>query len=214
MNTNEYCYGVDTDLLSGLRTASLSCLSGLLNRLLFSAFLASASSRRDRGVSWWLWEWPPLWLAGWLSVLVTVLPLASESRELTEPLMWEPLESRELPEGKGSLGAGERQRGMPPRLEHEPVGDSRSLGGWGTEPCSARLPRSTSSPLTDPASEPCATEAQSPRQDRTKNKMRKLTFCYFTVIHFRHNTFPPFFYWICCVFAIWFINFKHHTEFL
>lgn len=73
-------------------------------------------------------------------MLVTVLPLASESRELTEPLMWEPFESRELPEGKGSLGAGERQRGTPPRLEQEPVGDSRSLGGWGAEPCSTTLP--------------------------------------------------------------------------
>ncbi|KAF3854067.1 hypothetical protein F7725_014755 [Dissostichus mawsoni] len=113
------------------------------------AFLASASSLRARGVSWWLKAWPPLWCAGWLSLLVTVLPLVSESRELTEPLMWEPLESRELPEGKGSLGAGERQRGMPPRLEQEPVGESRSLGGWGAEPCSARLPRSTSSPFTE-----------------------------------------------------------------
>lgn len=102
-------------------------------------------------------------MAGWLSELVTVLPLASESRELTEPLMWEPLDSKELPEGKGSLGAGERQRGMPPRLEHEPVGESRSLGGWGAEPCGPA--RSTSSPLTEPASDPCAIEETSPGQE-------------------------------------------------
>lgn len=101
-------------------------------------------------------------------MLVTVLPLASESRELTEPLMWEPLESRELPEGKGSLGAGERQRGTPPRLEHEPVGESRSLWGCGAEPCSARLPRSTSSPFTELASEPCATDTRSPGQEKQR----------------------------------------------
>ena len=35
---------------------------------------------------------------------MTVLPLASESRELSEPLMCEPLDSRELPEGKGVAG--------------------------------------------------------------------------------------------------------------
>ncbi|TNN81638.1 hypothetical protein EYF80_008084 [Liparis tanakae] len=69
--------------------------------------------------------------------------------------MCEPLESRELPEGKGSLGDGERQRGTPPKLEHEPVGESRSLGGWGAEPCSTKSPRSTSSPFSEPASEPC-----------------------------------------------------------
>lgn len=69
--------------------------------------------------------------------------------------MWEPLESRELPEGKGSLGAGERQRGTPPRLEQEPVGESRSLGGCGgaVELSSIRLPWSTSSPFTEPVSE-------------------------------------------------------------
>lgn len=73
-------------------------------------------------------------------MLVTVPPLVSESNELTEPLMWDPLERRELPDGKGSLGAGERQRGTPPRLEHEPVGDNKSAGGCGAEACSTRLP--------------------------------------------------------------------------
>lgn len=177
----------DTDLLSGLRTASLSCLSGLLKRLLFSAFLASASSLRDRDMSWWLWEWLPFWLVGWLSVLVTVLPLASESRELTEPLMWEPLESRELPEGKGSLGAGERQRGTPPRLEHEPVGESRSLGGRGTEPCRAMLLRSTSSPFIEPESETCS--AQSARQEKQKTPQNLSTLLDLNVINFTFTMF-------------------------
>ena len=95
-------------------------------------------------------------------MLVTVLPLASESKELIEPLMCEPLESRELPEGKVSLGAGERQRGTPPRLEQEPEGERTSLGGCGTELSIGRLPRSTSSPLTEPASEPWPTDAHSP----------------------------------------------------
>lgn len=100
-------------------------------------------------------------------MLVTVPPLASESNELTEPLMCDPLESRELPEGKGSLGAGDRQRGTPPRLEHEPVGDNKSLGGCGAEAWSTRLPRSTSSPFTELPSEPCAAEAWSPEQNRS-----------------------------------------------
>lgn len=78
------------------------------------------------------------------------------------------MESRELPEGKGSLGAGERQRGMPPRLEQEPVGDSRSLGGWGVEPCNGRPPRSTSSPFTEPASEAWAADAESPTDEEQK----------------------------------------------
>lgn len=103
-------------------------------------------------------------MAGWLSELVTVLPLASESKELTEPLIWEPFDSMELPEGKGSLGAGERQRGMPPRLVHEPVGDSRLLGACGTEPCGPA--QSLSAPLTEPASDPCAREKMSPRKDK------------------------------------------------
>lgn len=96
-------------------------------------------------------------------MLVAVLPLASESRELIEPLMWEPFERRELPEGKGSLGTGERQRGTPPKLEQEPVGESGSAAGRGTELCSIRLPRLRSSPFTDPASEPCPTDAHSPK---------------------------------------------------
>lgn len=82
--------------------------------------------------------------------------------------MCDPLESRELPEGKGSLGAGDRQRGIPPRLEHEPVGDNRSLGGCGAEACSTRLPRSTSSPFTELPSEACAAELRSPEK---KNHM-------------------------------------------
>lgn len=97
-------------------------------------------------------------------MLLTVPPLASESKELAEPLMCDPLESRELPEGKGSLGAGERQRGIPPRLEHELVGDSRSLGGCGAKACSTRLPRSTSSPFTELTSEACAAELRSPEK--------------------------------------------------
>lgn len=107
-------------------------------------------------------------------MLVTVLPLASESRELTEPLMWEPLESKELPEGKGSLGAGERQRGTPPRLEHESVGESKSLWGCGAEPSCAKLPRSTSSPLTELASEPWATDTRSPEQKKQRIPLNHL----------------------------------------
>lgn len=81
--------------------------------------------------------------------------------------MCDPLESKELPEGKGSLGAGDRQRGTPPRLEHEPVGDNKSLGGCGADASSTRLPRSTSSPFTELPSEPCAAEARSPEQHRS-----------------------------------------------
>lgn len=80
--------------------------------------------------------------------------------------MCDPLESRELPEGKGSLGAGDRQRGTPPRLEHEPVGDSKSLGGCGAEACSTRLHRSTSSPFTELPSEPCTAGVRSPERNR------------------------------------------------
>ena len=90
-------------------------------------------------------------------MLVTVLPLASESRELREPLMCEPLDSRELPEGKGSLATGDRQRGTPPRLEQEPVGESRSPPGPAAAEhvcgAAAVAARSTSSPFSEPASE-------------------------------------------------------------
>lgn len=135
-------------------------------------------------------------------MLVTVLPLASESRELTEPLMWEPLESKELPEGKGSLGAGERQRGMPPRLEHDPVGESRSLGGWGADPCSTRLPRSTSSPFTEPASEPCATDARSPGQEKQRIPLNLLTILQLLLLGHPH------------FFKIFNLLYKHYTKFL
>lgn len=136
-------------LLSGLKTESLSCLSGLRRRLRFSALWASPSLRR--GIARWT---RPIGSVGWLSLLVTVLPLASESRELMEPLMWEPLDSRLLPDGKGSLGAGERQRGIPPSsalclLDELPVGDRGSWEGWETAEWKESPLRSTSSPFTE-----------------------------------------------------------------
>ena len=102
-----------------------------------------------------------------------MLPLASESRELTEPLMWEPLESSELPEGKGSLGAGERHRGRPPRLEQEPVGERRPWGGCGAAPWSGGPPRSASSPFREPASEPRPAEEPSPEGGEAEGRTQR-----------------------------------------
>lgn len=61
------------------------------------------------------------------------------------------------------------------------MGDSRSLGGWGAEPCRARAPRSTSSPFTDPASEPCATDGHSPGREIEKKRLPLKLFINFSL---------------------------------
>lgn len=93
-----------------------------------------------------------------------MLPLASESRELVEPLIWEPFESMDLPEGKGSLGAGERQRGIPSRMEYEPVGESRLQEACWNERCGPV--QSVLAPQTEPASDPCARGDMSPGKEK------------------------------------------------
>lgn len=126
---------------------------------------------------WWWWWWCGWW---WLSLLATVLPLASESSELMEPLMCEPLDRRLLPDGKGSLGAGDRQRGTPPpasppklwRLDELPVGDSSSWEGAAAE---AKGVRSTSSPFTEPWSELRPTDEPSPAGPHVKTPVNLST---------------------------------------
>lgn len=73
--------------------------------------------------------------------------------------MCEPLDSRLLPEGKGSLCAGDGHRGTPPSMPD--VGETRSCGGWDIHGGKENALRSTSSPLTEPKSELRLTGASS-----------------------------------------------------